>query len=380
MNNDVRKICFVTGTRADYGIMSRLMSNLHQDPAVELQIVATNMHLSPIHGMTVGEIESDGLPVDYRVPMNRTDDSPRSIVSSMGDEMKGMAQAFDRLKPDLIVILGDRYEMLVAASAALLFHIPVAHLYGGEVTEGAIDDAIRNAITMLSSYHFTSTALYRDRLISMGIDSEHVFHIGALGADNISRITPMTLSELEKSIEFQLGEEYLLVTFHPVTLEPGEAVGQTRRLLKALEKFIDRYKILITMPNSDSEGDAIASEILIWAQTHPKDVKTVASLGRERYYAALAHASAVVGNSSSGLTEAPSFGIPTVNIGNRQKGRAFGSTVIHCPAESTAIIEAIDKALTTDFKKSCALNLDNPYSFPDTLPRLHTLLTSLPLH
>lgn len=374
MNGIRRKICFVTGTRADYGIMSRLMKELNADPAIELQIVATNMHLSPAHGMTVTEIEKDGLTVSARISMNREGDTPGQIVRSMGEEMTGMADVLERLSPDLIVILGDRYEMLVAASAALIFSIPVAHLYGGEITEGANDDAIRNAITMLSSWHFTSTDEYRRRIIAMGKPAHTVFHVGALGADNISHFIPLSLESLETSIGFPLSDRFLLVTFHPATMEPGQAAMQTKNLLSALNHFTDTHKILFTMPNSDAEGDTVAQLIEQWVSRNSENSVAVKSLGRERYYTALSYAAAVIGNSSSGLTEAPSFGIPTVNIGNRQKGRAFGSTVIHCGTDTEDITSAINQALSPEFREYCHQHPDNPYALPDTLSRLLTIL------
>lgn len=372
-----RKICFITGTRADYGIMSGLMQRLRDTPEVQLQIIATGTHLSAEHGMTIDEILSDGLRVDARVPMPGADGEPRRTVEAMGVELMGMGKALERLAPDLIVILGDRYEMLAAASAALIFGIPVAHLYGGETTEGAYDDCIRHAITKLSRLHFTSTERYRDRVVAMGEDPATVEWVGALGADNIAHFKPGTLEELEQSLEAELGSDFLLVTFHPVTNEPGEEEIQTNALLQALEGELSRRRVLFTMPNADTGGARVATLIRDWAERHPGRVVTAASLGRQRYYTALAHCAAVVGNSSSGLVEAPSFCVPTLDIGNRQKGRVFGPTVTHCRSDRDSISAALQRILAPGFR--AAMPCFNPYYRPGTLDRIYRVLTTVAL-
>lgn len=377
-----RKICIVTGTRAEYGIMSRLMQSLKEDDRVELQIVATNMHLSPEFGLTVKEIEDDGFKVDKKVEMLLSSDTPTGTVKSMGLSSIGLADAYAELSPDLIVILGDRYEMLAAASAALIFGIPVAHLYGGEITEGAYDDAIRHAITKLSYLHFTSTEEYRRRVIQMGEAPERVYWVGALGADNISNSATMSLAELEESIGGRLGKSFLLVTFHPVTREPGSAEAQTMALLSALEEIIDRHNILFTMPNSDTDGRIVAAMIQDWVKDHPGKACAVTSLGRARYYSALSHCAAVVGNSSSGLVEAPSFRKPTLNIGNRQKGRAQGNTVVNCEATLEEIRKGLSRILEPQTIAEIAEKGVNPYVKPGTLEAIHSALveTTLPLN
>lgn len=374
-----RKICIVTGTRAEYGIMSRLMQSLKEDDRVELQIVATNMHLSPEFGLTVKEIEDDGFKVDKKVEMLLSSDTPTGTVKSMGLASIGLADAYAELSPDLIVILGDRYEMLAAASAALIFGIPVAHLYGGEITEGAYDDAIRHAITKLSYLHFTSTEEYRHRVIQMGEAPERVYWVGALGADNISNSATMSLAELEESIGALLGKSFLLVTFHPVTREPGRAEAQTRALLSALEEVVDRHNILFTMPNSDTDGRIVAAMIQDWTNGHPGKACAVTSLGRARYYSALSHCTAVVGNSSSGLVEAPSFRKPTLNIGNRQKGRAQGNTVVNCEATFEEIRKELSKILEPETIAEIAEKGVNPYVKPETLEAIHSALVETPL-
>lgn len=380
--NEKRKICVVTGTRAEYGIMSRLMQALKDDNRVNLQIIATNMHLSPEFGMTVNEIEADGFKIDKKVEMLLSSDTPTGTVKSMGLASIGFADAYAELSPDMIVILGDRYEMLAAASAALIFGIPVAHLYGGEITEGAYDDAIRHAITKLSYLHFTSTEEYRHRVIQMGESPERVHWVGALGADNIANSTIMPLAELEKSIGTDLGDSFLLVTFHPVTKEPGQAKAQTIALLSALEEVISRHNVLFTMPNSDTDGRIVAKLISDWVKDHPGKSAAVTSLGRARYYSALTHCTAVIGNSSSGLAEAPSFKKPTLNIGNRQKGRAQGNTIINCEATLEDIRLGLSKIIDMETIAEIAKHGENPYAKTGTLEAIHSTLveTPLPIH
>ncbi len=354
------KICVVTGTRAEYGILSELMRRLSETDGITLQIIATNMHLSEKYGMTINEILNDGFHVDRCVEMICPGNSPSSTVKSMGRELVGMADALEELKPDMMLVLGDRYEILMAASAALIFGIPVAHLHGGEKTEGAIDDSIRHAITKLSTLHFTATEEYRQRVIDMGENPDFVFNAGSPAVDGITRFSAMSQEELEESLNFDLEEGFLLVTYHPVTRQPGEEEVQTESLLSALEGFPDR-KILFTMPNSDAGGDKVARLIETWAEAHPDRAMCVKSLGRSRYYAALKYCGAVVGNSSSGLIEAPSFGVPTVNIGDRQKGRARGNTVIDCGTDRKSIEDAIYKALSPEFSLYCKGSGINPY-------------------
>lgn len=376
---DKRKICIVTGTRAEYGILSRLMKSLDEESSVELQIIATNMHLSPEFGMTVREIEEDGLKVDRKVEMLLSSDTAVGTVKSMGLASIGLADAYAELNPDLIVILGDRYEMLAAASSAMIFGIPVAHLYGGEITEGAYDDAIRHAITKLSFLHFTSTEEYRDNVIQMGESPDRVFWVGALGADNIGSGETMSRQELEESLGFNLGNDFLLVTFHPVTKEPGQAETQTKALLDSLEELAGNHKVLFTLPNSDTDGRVIGRMVRDRVQAHPDKAIAVTSLGRRRYYSALRHCKAVVGNSSSGLCEAPSFRKPTLNIGIRQQGRAQGNTVVNCDPTRESISEGLRKVLSDEFTGYVSQYGVNPYVKPDTLTAIKTVLEEFPL-
>lgn len=353
------KICVVTGTRAEYGILSELMGRMRDSSEIELQIVATNMHLMPEYGMTVSEIIEDGFEVDWRVPMPLEGDSAKSTVKGMAAGLDGFAEAFDALKPDMVMILGDRYEMLMVASAALIFRIPVIHLHGGEITEGAYDDSIRHAITKLSTWHFTATERYRKRVIQMGEDPERVFCSGSPATDGITRFATMSLPELEESIGFELGEDFLLCTFHPVTTQPGDEERQTAALLNALDQRDE--KVLFTMPNSDTGGRRVAEMIAGWTSAHPGRAIAVTSLGRKRYYSALAHCGAVIGNSSSGLIEAPSFGVPTLNIGDRQRGRDRGNTVIDCKAEEGEITVGLQKVMSQEFRSFCRNHGENPY-------------------
>lgn len=379
MNRERRRICVVTGTRAEYGIMSRLMQALAADERAELQIIATNMHLSPEFGMTVQEIEGDGFRIDRKVEMLLSSDTHVGTVKSMGLASIGFADAYAELQPDLIVILGDRYEMLAAASAALIFGIPVAHLHGGEITEGAYDDSIRHAITKLSYLHFTSTEEYRKRVIQMGESPDRVFWTGALGVDNIRCEKLMSLTELEESIGHPLGEDFLLVTFHPVTMEPGEGRLQTEALLTALESYFPKGRVLFTLPNSDSEGRGIAAMIKEWGAQHPDKVVIMASLGRRRYYSAVALCAGVVGNSSSGLVEVPSFRKPTLNIGNRQKGRTRGNTVTNCDATLPGILKGLEETFSPERLSEISLNGSNPYFKDGTLKEIQDTLVTFPL-
>ena len=376
----MRKICFVTGTRADYGIMVPLMRRIADSEEAIIQVVATNMHLSPEYGMTVNEIEADGFKVDRRVESLLSADTPSSTVKSMGLTEIGMADAFDQLRPDIAIILGDRYEMLAAASAALIFRIPVAHLHGGETTEGAYDDCIRHAITKLSYLHFTSTELYAQRVIQMGENPERVFWVGAPGAENIRKEILLPLEEVEQFLDFNLGNRYMVATFHPVTTQPGEEERQTTAFLNALStKIKEGWKVLFTLPNSDTGGRRVAELIKEWAAENKDSVKAVASLGRRRYYSVLAHSSAAVGNSSSGLIEAPSFGIPTLNVGDRQKGRAQGASVVNCDATESSIIAGLDKVLSPEMKE-IASTAPNPYEKSGTVENIADKLLHYPLN
>lgn len=371
----MRKICIVTGTRAEWGLLTRLAALIKASPDMELQIIATNMHLSKRYGLTYKEIEADGFEIDYRVPMDVDGiDSPATTVKSMSKAMAGFADAYQALKPDLLVVLGDRYEILIAVSAALIFKIPVAHLHGGEITQGAYDDAIRHAITKMSHLHFTSTEQYRQRVISMGETPEHVFNVGAIGVDNIKQIPLWSLEDTEQSLGgFKLNKSTILVTYHPVTLENNTAEQQIGELLAALDA-LPQLRVVFTMPNSDTGNQIIAERIEQWCSNNAARAVWFTSLGLVRYLSTLQYIGAVVGNSSSGIIEVPSFGIPTLNIGNRQKGRIAAASVVNCCPTADDIVKNL---LTLIEKKSTFAA--NPYERPSTAQDIISVLSSTDL-
>ena len=373
----MRKICVITGTRAEYGQLSSLMHKIKDDDNLQLQIIATNMHLSPEFGLTYKEIETDGFIINKKVHMLLSADSSNATVKSMGLAMVGFADAFEDLKPDLIVILGDRYEMLMAASAALIYKIPIAHLSGGEITEGAYDDAIRHSITKMSNLHFTATEDYRKRVIQLGESPNRVFNTGAIGLDNIKQIKLLSKSEFEKSIDFSLVDKSLLVTFHPVTLENISAEQQCKNLLSVLSNYTD-YKIIFTLPNSDTDGRVIIRLINEYVNTHPEQSMVIHSLGKVRYLSALKYVSAVVGNSSSGIVEAPSFGIPALNIGDRQRGRIAASSVTNCGTSVSDISKGMETILSDQTIMS-AKSVKNPYEKEDTAQEIFQVIKKYPL-
>jgi len=372
----MRKICVVTGTRAEYGLLSRLMRAIQEDPELELQVIATNMHLSPEFGLTYKEIEQDGFTINKKVEMLLSADTATSVVKSLGLGVIGFADAYDDLRPDMLVVLGDRYEMLGAVSSALFFHIPVAHISGGDVTEGAYDDAIRHSITKMSHLHFTSTEVYRKRVIQLGEDPSTVFNVGAIGLDNIRRMSLLDRKAFEESIAFELGEKSLLITYHPVTLEQSTAQEQFAALLEALDETA--YRLIFTKPNSDSDGRVIIAMIDEYVRQHPEKAVAFTSLGYLRYLSALQYVDAVVGNSSSGIVEVPSFGLPTVNIGDRQKGRLRADSVIDCLPEKTEITQALQQAFSAEFKAKARQTV-NPYEQPDTVEKIFSVIKTYPL-
>lgn len=372
----MRKICVVTGTRAEYGLLSRLMKAIKEAPSLELQVIATNMHLSPEFGLTYKEIENDGFLLNKKVEMLLSADTSTSVAKSLGLGIIGFADAYEDLKPDLLVVLGDRYEMLGAVSTALLLQIPVAHISGGDVTEGAYDDAIRHSITKMSHLHFTSTETYRKRVIQLGEHPETVFNVGAIGLDNIHQLQLWSRQELEESMRFSLGEKCMLITFHPVTLEHQSAKEQFEALLRAVDAT--GYRLIFTKPNSDSDGRVIISLIDEYVHRHPEKSVAFISLGYQRYLSALQYVDVVVGNSSSGVVEVPSFGIPTVNIGDRQKGRLRADSVIDCAPQEEAIRMALQQAATPAFREQ-ARQVTNPYEQPDTVQRIFEVLRDHPL-
>lgn len=372
-----RRVCIVTGTRAEWGLLSEIAQQLKMRDDVELQIVATNMHLDSRYGYTIDDILAQGFCVNEQVPMMVAEDDETSTVKAMAKCLDGMADAFTRLQPDVIVILGDRYEMMSVASAATIMHIPIIHLHGGEISEGAIDDSIRHAITKLSSLHLTATEQYRKRVIQMGENPEMVINTGAIGVYNVANIKPLSLEELIASLSFEIITPTLLVTYHPATLDDEDVALRCRALLDALDEF-PQCKVIITYPNNDAQGRVIIDLIEDYANRNKDRVMVKPSLGLLRYISALHYVDAVVGNSSSGIIEVPSIGIPTVNIGIRQQGRMASESVIHCGDEKNSIVEAIKYALSDEGKET-ARNAINPYCNKDTLQQIVEAIAVTPI-
>lgn len=373
------RICIATSTRADWGLLTPLAGALRDNPQVELQIVATNMHLSERCGMTVHEITDAGFTVDARVPMEAAGDSAADRVRAMAQCLAGTAEAFERLRPDAVIILGDRYEMLAVASAAAMMRIPIIHIAGGTVSEGAVDDSIRHAITKLASLHLAETDEARRRIVQMGEDPARVAATGALGVWNIMNQPLLSKAELEESLGgFTLDpESTLLVTYHPATLDNGDPAARFNELLGALDMF-PRSKVLLTHPNNDAGGEAIAALVEDYARANPDRVRAVTSLGMLRYLSSLRNVAAVVGNSSSGIVEVPSMHIPTVDVGIRQKGRLCSASVIHCADDCESITEAIATALSSEGRRQ-AREASNPYYRPDTVTLMvRTILDFMP--
>jgi len=353
------KTCIVTGTRAEYGLLYWLMKEIQNDPDLELQIIATGMHLSPEFGLTYRQIEKDGFKIDKKIEILLSSDTPVGISKSMGLGMIGFSEAYVEMKPDIVVLLGDRFEIFSAAIAAMIARIPIAHLHGGETTEGAFDEAIRHSITKMSYLHFTAAEEYRRRAIQLGEPPARVFNVGGLGIDSIKKLKLLSLNEFEGSIDFKFGPKNLLVTFHPVTLEHATARKQFQILLDALDE-LENTKFIFTKPNADTEGRIITQMIDKYvAQNRHKAIEFV-SLGQLRYLSALQFVDAVVGNSSSGLAEAPTFKIGTINIGDRQRGRIKAESVIDCEPVKESILSAIRKLYSKEFQDKLK-NVKNPH-------------------
>ena len=367
----------MTGSRAEWGLLSGLARKITDDPELELQIIATNMHLSPEFGLTYREIERQGFRINRKVEMLLSSDSANATGKSVGLATIGFADAYEELAPDMLLVLGDRYEILAAVTAALFYKIPVAHLHGGEVTEGAYDDAIRHAITKMSHLHFTSTEEYRRRVIQLGEQPERVFHVGAIGIDNIRHIALLDKKVLEDQLDFPFDRKTVLVTYHPETLDAIPVEEQFRNLLEALDDRQD-IRILFTLPNSDTGGRIIVRMIEEFVARNKQRARAYTSLGQLRYLSALRFVAAVVGNSSSGILEVPSFGKPTLDIGNRQKGRLAANSVVHCGVSGAEISEGLNRVLSDAFAKQTAC-VQNPYEKEDSALEILKILKNYPL-
>lgn len=371
-----RKICVVTGSRAEYGILRGLMKGIKDAPELMLQIVATNQHLSKLQGETYREIERDGFTIDYKVYMadDEAPDNAHTVAKAISRGVEGFANAFEDLQPDLLLILGDRYEMLAVASTALIYKIPIAHLHGGEITEGAFDDSIRHAITKMSHLHFTSTEAYRKRVIQLGEQPERVFNVGALGIENVLQNDFISKEEIERSLNFELTDKCFLCTYHPVTLSNMSSKTQVKNLLDALDNYLD-YHVIFTYSNSDTHSQIIIKCIQEYVDRNQGRCIFIPSLGQRLYFSALKYMTAVIGNSSSGIIEVPSFGIPTLDIGDRQKGRIAADSVIHCGYSIEQINEGLKRILAFGHKV-----IDNPYYKEGTCNAILKIIKTYPLN
>ncbi|HEY8938370.1 MAG TPA: UDP-N-acetylglucosamine 2-epimerase [Cyclobacteriaceae bacterium] len=357
--NSKRKICVVTGTRAEYGLLYWTIKKLADDSDIELQLVVTGMHLSPEFGMTYQQILADGFKIDKKIEMLLSSDSTVGINKSLGLGIVSFGEAFSELQPDLILLLGDRFEIFGAAAAAMISRIPVAHCHGGETTEGVIDEPIRHSVTKMSHLHFTANEAYSKRVIQLGERPDRVFNVGALGIENINKLKLLDRAAFEQSIESTLGKRNVLVTFHPVTLETASAGEQFRTLLRVLDELTD-VKMIFTKSNADTDGRIINQLIDEYVNANSDKAIAFTSLGQLRYLSAIQFVDAVIGNSSSGIAEVPSFKKPTVNIGDRQRGRIKALSIIDCEPDYYSVKDAVSKALDEQFQISIK-DVENPY-------------------
>lgn len=371
-----RKICVATGTRAEYGLLRWVMEGIRETPGLELQIIVTGMHLSPEFGLTYREIEQDGFLIDRKVEMLLSSDSPTGLAKSMGLGLIGCGDALQQLQPDLMLVLGDRFEIFSAVAAAMVARVPVAHLHGGEATEGAFDEAIRHSITKMSHLHFVAAEQYRKRVIQLGEHPDRVFLVGGLGIDNITKLSLLDRPALEASLGFRLGSKNLLITFHPVTLENATSTMQMEELLAALEMLDDTH-LIFTMPNADTGGRALYDMIEQYVAAHA-NARAYASLGQLRYLSCIRHVDGVVGNSSSGLTEVPSFGKGTINIGDRQRGRLKAASVIDCSPDRQSIATALQRLYSPVFQVTLK-TVRSPYGEGGASERIVRVLRDYPI-
>ena len=367
-----KKICIITGTRAEYGLLRPLIDKINLSNDFELKLVATAMHLSLEFGLTYKLIEADGFIIDKKIEILLSSDTAVGISKSVGLAIISFSEYFSEETPDLVIVLGDRFEIFSVVTSATLAKIPVAHVHGGETTEGAYDEAFRHCISKMSYLHFTSTEEYKRRVIQLGEDPSRVFNVGALGVENIKRLSLIDVNTLEDHINFKLDKPYGLVTFHAVTLETSTSESQVCELLMALDSF-PNMKFLITKGNSDSNGRIINSLLEDYSEKNKDRIKLFTSMGQIAYLSAMKHCSMVLGNSSSGIIEAPTFNIPTINIGDRQKGRIQTKSIINCTSKKDAIIESIKKALNVDYINSLN-SIVNPYDGGDTSCKIMDIL------
>lgn len=371
-----RKICVVTSTRAEYGLLFWLLKELQSDPAVDLQLIATGTHLSEKFGMTVQGIEADGFTVNARVPMSTDDDSPLGITKALASVTSGVGEALDRLQPDIVVLLGDRFEILGAAQAALIARIPIAHIHGGESTEGAFDEAMRHSVTKMAHLHFVAAEEFRLRVVQLGENPENIWTVGAAGLDNIARLNLMTRDQLEADLGFAIKHPFFLFTYHPVTLDDSEQGDRVTQLLEVMAETAG--SIIATGVNADTGSESIRSAITSFAERRSTNFALIETLGSQRYLSAMALSDAVIGNSSSGLLEAPSLGVASIDIGDRQRGRPKAPSVIHCSEDVASFRQAIATVLSQPHKDLSSLR-STPYGQPGAGKRIAQVLSSFPL-
>ncbi len=373
-----RRVCVVTGSRAEYGLLYWLMKEIQASEALELQVVATGTHLSPEFDLTFRNIEADGFPINAKVEMLLSSDTPIGIAKSIGLGLISVVDAFECLRPDIVVLLGDRFEIFAAAQAALVARIPIAHLHGGETTEGVIDEAFRHAITKMAHLHFTAAEEYRQRVIQLGEDPSRVFGFGAAALDNIRRLELLDRPGLEAALGAPLGQRNLLVTFHPVTLEHATARRQFGELLAALDALPADTRLIFTKPNADTDGRVISAMIDDFVACHSNRAVAYTNLGQLLYLSLMQLVDGVVGNSSSGLIEAPGFHTGTINIGDRQKGRVRGDSVIDCEPTRESIAAALEHLMSNKFRVSLAQTV-NPYGVEPVAAQIAEVLATYPL-
>lgn len=373
----MRKICVFTGTRAEYGLLYWVMKRIQDDQSLQLQIIVTGAHLSEHLGATWKQIVDDGFVIDEKVPMDLKDDSSLGLIHAMGAELVGVSKALDRLMPDILVILGDRYEAFIAATSAMMLGVPIAHIHGGEITEGLIDEAIRHSITKMSHIHFPAADTYKKRIIQLGEKDNYVFNVGAPGLDHIANADFMSEKELSQSLEFDLSGNVALITYHPVTLSNEDPARGIHKLLSALDDF-PNLKVVFTKANADRAGSVVNQAISTYVEQNKKHTILVSSLGQKRYLSLVDKSKVVIGNSSSGLIEAPVVGTPTINIGPRQAGRLRASSIIDCLEASVDISMAIKRALSPDFQKKAA-SKESPYGVGGASEKITGILKSIEL-
>ena len=372
-----RKICIVTGTRAEYGLLRWLIDLIHNDDEILLQFVVTGMHLSPEFGLTYKQIEKDGYPILRKVETLLSSDSSVGVSKAVGLGVISFSEVFNELNPDILIVLGDRFEIFAAVSAAIFSPIVIAHIHGGESTSGAFDELIRHAITKMSHIHFTATETYRNRVIQLGEHPDRVFNSGSPAMDNISNLKLLSKKVFEKVINYRLNGKIALVTFHPTTLDYGSAEFQISELLMALDSFKE-LKIIFTYPNADSEGRIIKENILKFVKNNKTKSIAFPSLGQLKYLSALQFVDLVIGNSSSGIIEAPSFKVPTINIGDRQKGRTRVSSIIDTPPKKDYIAKAINLAFSESFQTELK-KVQNPYGKQGSSRKIFEILRHIEL-